>query len=145
MVLEVGAIVEGTIANITNYGLFVGLTDGNVGLVHISEVSREYVSNLQSLFKVGQTVKVKILGTNEKGKLQLSIRAATQAPEIKRNAKKNFKVKTRTLGEMEGNYRPLESLPFEEKLARYMKESEERLLDLKKNVEAKRGKGKVRF
>lgn len=148
MALEVGAVVEGTVVNITKYGAFVELPGGVTGLVHISEIADTYVTDIAPHLKQGQIVKVKILAIKERGKYDLSIKQLSKkTPERKpgdRKGRGNFRHKNRTLGDAENeDHRRMESLPFEEKLARYMKESEERLLDLKRNVEAKRGKGKI--
>lgn len=143
MAFEVGAIVEGKVVNITNYGAFVELSDGKTGLVHISEIADTYVTDIRPYLKEQQIVKVKVIAINEKGKYDLSLKQVDRKPDERKKGK--IKVKARTLGELEHEgYRPVESMSFEEKLARFMKESEERLLDLKRNVEAKRGKGRIR-
>ena len=119
MDLDPGTIVEGTVVKITNYGAFVELPDGKSGLVHISEIADTYVKDVKDYLKEQEKVKVKILGLNEKGKLDLSVKQALPPEE-----------------------RQLRSRPrtsFEDKLKAFMKESEERLLDLKRNTEAKRG------
>jgi len=148
MAFDVGTIVEGTVVNITKYGAFVELSDGKTGLVHISEIANTYVTDIAPYLKMGQQVKVKIIGINDKGKYDLSIKQIDKPPEemVREPRKKSkIKIKARTLGETErDDHGRLEALPFEEKLARFMKESEERLLDLKRNVEAKRGKGRIR-
>ncbi len=148
MAFEVGTIVEGTVVNITNYGAFVELSDGKTGLVHISEIADTYVTDIRPLLKDRQLVRVKIIGINDKGKYDLSIKQVDKKPEDhphRERKKGKIKIKARTLGESEhDDHRRGESLSFEDKLARFMKESEERLLDLKRNVEAKRGKGRIR-
>ena len=59
MALEVGSIVEGTVSGIAKFGAFVELPENKVGLVHISEVANEYVSDVAQYLKVKDTVKVK--------------------------------------------------------------------------------------
>src|SRR5437016_4680706 len=125
MALEVGAIVEGTVVNITKYGAFVELPDGKTGLVHISEIADTYVTDIAPYLKQGEKTQVKIIGINDKGKYDLSIKQINKKPEelaARDVRKKNkIKVKARTLGELEhDDHRRLESLPFEEKLARFM-------------------------
>lgn len=124
MSVEVGAIVEGTVVKITNYGAFVELPDGKSGLVHIREIADIYVKDVRDYLKEQEKVKVKILGVNERGKLDLSVKQALSPEE------RAARAKTKT--------------SFEDKLKAFMKESEERLLDLKRNTEAKRGGGKKR-
>ena len=111
--------MEGVVVKITHYGAFVELPDGKSGLVHISEIADTYVKDVRDYLKEQERVKVKVLGYNEKGKLDLSVKQALDPSE--RQARARAKAS------------------FEEKLAKFMKESEERLLDLKRNTEAKRG------
>lgn len=124
MAVETGTIVEGTVVKITPYGAFVELPDGRSGLVHIREIADVYVKDVHDYLKEQERVKVKVLGLNERGKLDLSVKQALSPEE--RAARARSKVS------------------FEDKLKAFMKESEERLLDLKRNTEAKRGGGKRR-
>lgn len=119
MGFEPGAIIEGTVVKITNYGAFVELPDGKSGLVHISEIADTYVKDVKEYLREREKVKVKVLGLNEKGKLDLSVRQALTPEERVTRARVRAS--------------------FEEKLKAFMKESEERLLDLKRNTESKRG------
>ena len=59
--IKINNIVEGQITGITKYGIFVSLEDNYTGMVHISEVSNKYVNDLQSKFKIGDVIKVKII------------------------------------------------------------------------------------
>ena len=59
MSLEVGAIVEGEVSGITNFGAFVQLPEGKIGLIHISEVSNVYVKDVHDFLKEHDKVKVK--------------------------------------------------------------------------------------
>ena len=75
MQVEIGKIYEGTVKNITNYGTFVDIhnPDGEriMGMVHISEISRSYVSEIRDFVTEGQQVKVKVIGINPQGKICL--------------------------------------------------------------------------
>ena len=87
MSIEVGGVVEGTVTGITKFGAFVDLTDGKVGLVHISEVADVYVNDVKDFLKVGQKVKVKILSVDDHGKIGLSIkRLQPKKPEVPEGA-----------------------------------------------------------
>ena len=68
-----GAILEGKVKSITNFGAFIALPENVTGLVHISEVSNSFVSDIRQHLTEGQDVKVMVLG-NEDGKLRLSIK-----------------------------------------------------------------------
>ena len=80
MQLEIGTVMTGKISGIAKFGAFVGFDDGQSLLVHISEISHEYVEDINQLLKVGQEVSVKILSIDDKGKVALSIRQTQPAP-----------------------------------------------------------------
>ena len=73
--IKINNIVEGQITGITKYGIFVSLEDNYTGMVHISEVSNKYVNDLQSKFKIGDVIKVKILAIDDKrNRISLSMK-----------------------------------------------------------------------
>lgn len=128
MHLEVGNIVEGVVSGITKFGAFIKLPDGITGLVHISEVADGYVKDVSTYLKENQTVKVKVLTVEEGGKVGLSIKKAFEKSEVHT---------ARPATEWRGE-RPQE-FSFEDRLNRFMKDSDEKQLDLKKNTDSKRG------
>ena len=73
MELTVGAVVEGKVKSITNFGAFISLPENKTGMVHISEVANAYVSDIRQHLTEGQDVKVMVIG-NENGKINLSIK-----------------------------------------------------------------------
>ena len=79
MELTVGAVLEGKIKTITNFGAFVSLPENKTGMVHISEVANAYVSNIRQHLTEGQDVKVMVIGT-ENGKINLSIKRLEPKP-----------------------------------------------------------------
>ena len=78
---QIGDTAVGHITAIKPYGAFVQLGTGDVGMVHISEVAEEYVKDIQNYLMVGQEVTVKIIGVNEEGKYNLSIKQLTKHEE----------------------------------------------------------------
>lgn len=80
MELAVGSIVEGKVSGITKFGAFVSLPEGRSGLVHISEISYTYVNDVKDHLQEGQEVKVKIIGVDESGRINLSIKKAMEPP-----------------------------------------------------------------
>lgn len=79
---KIGDIVEGTVSKFLNFGAFVQIEPGVEGLVHISEISEERVTNIDSVLSIGQKVKVKILDIDEKeNKISLSIKEAVEKPK----------------------------------------------------------------
>ena len=73
MELTVGAVLEGTVKTITNFGAFVSLPENKTGMVHISEVANTYVSDIRQHLTEGQEVKVVVIGVDG-GKVNLSIK-----------------------------------------------------------------------
>lgn len=80
MELTVGAIIEGKVTGITKFGAFVSLGEGKSGLVHISEISDSFVTDVSQFVSVGDTVRVRILAIDADGKIRLSIKKAVDAP-----------------------------------------------------------------
>ena len=78
----VGDVIKGTVVRIVSFGAFVEVEKGIDGLVHVSQISHEWLENPTSVLKVGDEVEAKILGIDpEKEKMTLSIKALTPAPE----------------------------------------------------------------
>lgn len=133
MSIEVGAIVEGEVTGITNFGAFVQLPEGKVGLIHISEVSNVYVKDVHDFLKEKDKVTVKVLSVDPKGKIGLSIKQLEEAPVAPPKPVRPVINRDRK------SAGPVLPPTFEDKLSRFMKDSDDRLLDLKRNTESKRG------
>ena len=80
MELTVGAVLEGKVKTITNFGAFVNLGDNKTGMVHISEVANAYVSDIRQHLTEGQDVKVVVIA-NDNGKINLSIKRLEPKPQ----------------------------------------------------------------
>lgn len=131
MPIEEGMIVEGTVANITKFGAFVQLADGKTGLVHISEIADTYIKDINSYLKEKQKVTVKVLNIDKDGKINLSIK---QARVIKKS--------TRPIEiDWQQEFSKTQMGSFEDRLAKFMKESDEKLQEFAKNRESKRSGG----
>ena len=119
MALKVGAIVEGTVKTITNFGAFIDLGDGFTGLVHISEIADGYVKSVSDYLEENQKVDVKVISVDEENKkITLSIKKA-----------ESFKPAQPKQPDMS----------FEDRLSKFLKDSEERQNDVKRSFESKRG------
>ncbi|WP_040224521.1 S1 domain-containing RNA-binding protein [Bhargavaea cecembensis] len=139
MSIEVGSKVEGKVTGITNFGAFVELPNGKTGLVHISEVADHYVKDINDLLKVGDTVEVKIMNIGNDGKIGLSIRKAKPESERPQRPERPFRPRgNRDSGGGHGHGRGRPE-NFEQKMARFLKDSEDRLSTLKRATESKRG------
>jgi len=133
MSIEVGSKLQGKVTGITNFGAFVELPNGSTGLVHISEVADNYVKDINDHLKVGDMVEVKVMNVGTDGKIGLSIRKAK--PEAERPQRPQ-RPRHSGGGRPSHNDRPEN---FEQKMAKFMKDSEERLSTLKRATESKRG------
>ncbi len=143
MQLKEGQIVEGKVTGITNFGVFADLGEGKSGLVHISEVARTYVNDINEFVKINDVVKMKILSISEDGKISLSIRRALE-PEKKEGFRPKQE-KRQAPPKPDGSYvwtpKTSESASFEEMMSKFKAASDEKFSDLKrKNPEIKRTK-----
>ena len=134
MTLKAGTILDGTIINITNFGAFVDV-EGKTGLVHISEVADTFVKDIKDFLKEQDKVKVKVLAVDDNGKISLSIKQASVP-------KKSCKPVDIDWGK-NSKQKQVGGADFEDRLSKFLKDSEERFQDLKRHQEAK-GRGGYR-
>lgn len=159
MAIEVGTKLEGKVTGITHFGAFVELPEGQTGLVHISEIADNYVKDVNDHLKLNDKVTVKVINVDKDGKIGLSIKQAVDKPPGSENAgrpPRNFPPGERREGGDRGGFnrgdrggfgrgdrggRPFNKpMPtFEDKVSRFLKDSEERISSLRKNTEGKRG------
>jgi S1 RNA binding domain protein len=164
MAIEVGAKLEGKVTGITHFGAFVDLSGGVTGLVHISEIADNYVKDVKDHLKIDDVVKVKVINVDKDGKIGLSIKQAIDRPEgqpAPQPRERHSGGGGGSAGGMGGGERfnrggggggggrpfnkqssgrPAYGKPsFEDKMSRFLKDSEERISSLKKNTEGKRG------
>lgn len=130
MAIEVGSVVEGKVTRITNFGAFVELEDDVSGLIHISEVANEYVSDVGDFLHEGETVQAKVVSIDSNGKVALSLKRLK--PPVQETEKT-----ARVVNKPKPNRRL--SASFEDKLSKFLKDSDERLTDLKRKTDSKRG------
>lgn len=143
MALQVGDIVEGKVTGIKPFGAFVALPEGKNGLVHISEVSYEFVQDISTVLEDGQPVQVKVLSIAPDGKIALSIKRTQPAPE--RGAKPAARPPRPPKKEAPPRVwqpkpvQPKTDMTLEDMIARYKSQSEEKIADLRRNTENRRG------
>lgn len=141
---EVGSILEGKVTGVKKFGAFVALPEGKTGMVHISEVSNEFIQDLSTVLEEGQTVKVKVINIAEDGKIALSIkRTLPQQPRAPRPQQGGSRQQRADGGRV---WQPKRSQPqgdmsFEDMMARFKSQSEEKISDLKRVTENRRGGG----
>ena len=81
MQLDPGAVVEGRVTRVTDFGAFIQFENGETGLVHISQIAHSFVRNIHDHVREGETIEVKVLGRDERGRLDLSIKELLEEPE----------------------------------------------------------------
>ena len=79
--VEIGKVYEGPITKILDFGALVNLLPGKDGLLHISQISHERIAKVTDVLAEGQVVRVKVLETDEKGRIKLSMKALLDRPE----------------------------------------------------------------
>ncbi|WP_291578813.1 S1 domain-containing RNA-binding protein [Clostridium sp. UBA6640] len=129
MTLEAGSIVEGKVVNITNFGAFVEV-EGKTGLVHISEVSDVFVKDVRDHLKEEDVVKVKVISVDDNGKMSLSIKQAGVPKKSVKPVEIDWEKEKGKTG----------SSSFEDRMSKFLKDSEERFQDLKRHQDNK-GRG----
>lgn len=140
MAIEIGNIVEGKVTRITDFGAFVELEGGKSGLIHISEVASVYVRDVRDFLSEGDKVRAKVISIDDRGKIALSIKQL-QRENNSEPAQRPFRPSApRGVRQSEGRRpnRPV-SASFEERLSKFMKESDEKLADWKRKTDSKRG------
>ncbi len=139
--ISVGSILEGKVISVMPFGAFVDLGGKKSGLVHISEISSGYVKNINEHVKKGDTLRVKVIGIDENGKISLSAKQAV---------KETQKQKNDTLREPRRSVRPDNidwhssaeaEMSFEDKLSKFKHDSDENMQALKRSAESKRSGG----
>ncbi len=119
MTVEVGQILEGTVVKIAPFGAFVKLDTGEVGLIHISEIDRGFVRDVREHLHEDDRVRVKVLSVKADGKIDLSLKQAEEGyePEPPRRGR---------------------DPEFERKLKAFRRESEQRLVDVRRRLRPKK-------
>ncbi len=154
MAIKTGDVIQGRIAEIRGFGAFVWLEEGKKGLIHISEISDEFIQDIREKVRPNQKVKVKVLSISDDGRIECSLKQAEnldytiipkdmlepdepalpvpeafsgEPPELDFNLDEQLLSRANT---------------FEDMMKIFKRMSEENLVDLKRSVEAKRAGGK---
>ena len=135
MEFGVGSILEGKVTGLTKFGAFVSLPEGKSGLVHISEIAYSYVNDVKDYLKEGQEVKVKVIGIDENGRINLSIKKAMDPPPRPAGQGRPMGGARSAGGGRPGGFSrgpaaPREPASFEDKLKQFMQASDSKLSEL---------------
>lgn len=121
---KVGELLDIEVTKITNFGAFAKLPFNKTGLIHISQITDGFVKDINDHLKVGDRLEARVLSINGNGRIDLTLKKeaqqATSLPQTKRSQFKNP--------------------AFEDKLKIFLKQSQERIADLKRREESKLGK-----
>ena len=148
MELTVGAVLEGKVKSITNFGAFIALPENKTGMVHISEVANTYVSDIRTFLTEGQDVKVMVISLDN-GKVNLSMKRLEPKPQ-RDNNRPNFRNNNNAPQQNRDGSAPAGNRParpaapatpspapktadqlFEERLKQFMTESDSKLSSLR--------------
>lgn len=134
-------VLEGKVTGITKFGAFVELPGGKTGMVHISEVAPTFVKEIRDFVTENQMVKVKILGIGEDGKVSLSMKKAVEVVRTPNHTNNTRAPRPARPGNFEWQGRRNNSEPasFEDMMSRFKQTSDEKMSDLKRVTENKRG------
>ena len=155
MAIEVGNLFEGRVTGVKPFGAFVALPEGRVGMVHISEVSNEYVQDINTVLHDGDTVKVQVIQVAPDGKIALSIKRLLPRPA--RTDRGPRPGGPRSGAPREGGRGPAreaaprvwqpkaparsDNLSCEDMMSRFKSQSEEKMADLDHETNNRRGGG----
>ena len=164
MAIEVGNVFEGRVTGVKPFGAFVALPEGRVGMVHISEVSNEFVQDIAAVLHDGDTVKVQVINVAPDGKIALSIKRLLPPPPCQpregRGPRPGAPRDGGRSGAPRGAGRPprqprdaaprvwqpkaparSDNLSFEDMMSRFKSQSEEKMADLDHETNNRRGGG----
>ena len=164
MAIEVGNVFEGRVTGVKPFGAFVALPEGRVGMVHISEVSNEFVQDIAAVLHDGDTVKVQVINVAPDGKIALSIKRLLPPPPRQpregRSPRPGAPREGGRSGAPRGAGRPprqprdaaprvwqpkaparSDNLSFEDMMSRFKSQSEEKMADLDHETNNRRGGG----
>lgn len=130
MELTVGAVLDGKVKSITNFGAFISLPENKTGLVHISEVANTYVSDIRQHLTEGQEVKVIVIGLDG-GKVNLSIKRLEAKPQRESAPRRESTPRANRTAPTPPPAPKTADQLFEEKLKQFMSESDSKISSIR--------------
>ena len=141
MELTVGAILEGKVKSITNFGAFVAFPENKTGMVHISEITNSYVSDIRQHLTEGQEVKVMVIAVDPSGKINLSIKRLEPKQSKEGGQQRGGFRRDQNAGNSRNGQQRSTPVPppapktadqlFEEKLKQFMSESDSKISSIR--------------
>ncbi|MDO5563165.1 MAG: S1 RNA-binding domain-containing protein [Synergistaceae bacterium] len=121
--INIGDVLNGTVEHLAPYGAFVRLESGQKAMIHISEISHNYIKKVEDVLEVGEKITAKVIKIDDKGRIDLSIKA-TQVKEVRPPVHRED--------------------DFEKKLTNFLKFSDEKIADLNNKCKDPRASTKRR-
>lgn len=143
MILEINGTYKGTVKKVAAYGAFVEILnsedpkDKALGMIHISEISDEYVKNISDFVREGQELEVYVISVNEKGRYSFSLRKAKKMHGMQSENKAHEEKKSAALPETTPKEKNDKDDSFEAMMSRFKKISEDKMCDIKRGRERK--------
>ncbi|PIE54314.1 MAG: RNA-binding protein [Dethiosulfovibrio peptidovorans] len=134
-----GDVVTGVVAQVMPYGAFVRLASGQRAMVHISQLSHNFIKNVSDVVTVDQEITAKVIKVDDKGRIDLSVKAMSEPPV--RPSRSSFR---KSGGPSSGGF-SRDGVPrtpeedFEKKLSTFMKRSDEKIASLNSSKSGGRG------
>ena len=157
MAIEVGNVFEGRVTGVKPFGAFVALPEGRVGMVHISEVSNEFVQDINTVLHDGDEVKVQVINIAPDGKVALSIKRLLPRPDRRegghfggnggrggRPPREGGRAAARDAAPRVWQPKAparTDNMSFEDMMSRFKSQSEEKMADLDHENNNRRGGG----
>ena len=157
MAIEVGNVFEGRVTGVKPFGAFVALPEGRVGMVHISEVSNEFVQDINTVLHDGDEVKVQVINIAPDGKVALSIKRLLPRPDRRegghfggnggrggRPPREGGRAAARDAAPRVWQPKAparTDNMSFEDMMSRFKSQSEEKMADLDHETNNHRGGG----
>ncbi len=141
MAVEVGQVLRGTVVRILDYGALVRLDEGSTGLVHISEIDNTFVRDVNDYFQINDSVIVKVLAIGDRNRIELSTKQAKgqEVQEVEGGADGGINGGVAPAPAELAAARRESRASFDQKMDQFLRDSSERLSDIKMNIDRKRG------
>lgn len=136
MTTEVGAIVSGKVVKVLPFGAFIQFGDKQTGLVHISEIARDYVENINEHIKIGDNVKAVVVKIDDDGKISLSIKKALSSKKTEEKKKEPIRP-----ADIDWGRKSDDTMSFEDRLSKFKMDSDENMAAIRRSADSKRSGG----
>ena len=136
MSTEIGSLVSGKVVKVLPFGAFIQFGEGLTGLVHISEIARDYVEDINNHIKVGDQVEAVVVKIDENEKISLSIKKA-----LAKKAKEPKPKQPVRPADIDWSKKQDSEMSFEDRLSKFKLDSDENMAAIRRSADSKRSGG----